>query len=98
MWVPGIVHVQQLKLHKHAPDNKRTAGVDGYHKTTKNRKINISSAKTGTPVNRDELVLTCLAGPSGPHYEQEGKKTDRRTCPRKEKKVHTQKNCSLKTD
>ena len=56
------------------------------------------SAKTGTPVNRDELVLMNLPCRPRPHYEQEGKKTNRRTCQRKKKKVHTQKNCSLKTD
>ena len=57
------------------------------------------SAKTGTllQVNRDELVQTNLPCRPRPHYEQEGKKTDRRTCQRKEKKMHTQQNCSLIT-
>ena len=53
------------------------------------------SAKTGTPVNRDELVQTNLQGRPRPHYEQEGKKTNRRTCQRKKKKVHTQKKLQL---
>ena len=54
------------------------------------------SAQTGTPVNRDELVQTNLTCRPQPHNEQEGKKTNRRTCQRRKKKVHTQKNCSLK--
>jgi len=53
------------------------------------------SAQTGTPVNRDELVQTNLTCRPQPHNEQEGKQTNRRTCQRKKKKVHTQEELQL---
>ena len=59
LWVPGIVHVQQLQqLHKHAQDYKRPAGVDGYHKTTNNSEGNrYIIVQLGTPVNRDSTSI-----------------------------------------